>query len=443
MYHPMAAAVASWVVQAPMQFVLAACSMLPIFILGNMHWPNFPMAWFIYAITFWTFEGLAQMLSVSPSVLFGLFNYLNLYFAALLFAGVFVDPEDVIWPLRSLCYFLPLGWSFQSFMFAIFHGQPDYDGTMDCIPGERIPGGAICGQQGFYCSSPNDPTGAACFGRTGDQLLNSLSLRFTILGDEGHYARNISLILSFGVLCRLVYVAQIILLTKVVGSEEPRLPTTVALSTASTVAPARDAPPSATLGAPDLDVAEAQESAGEAVLRGSAGVGAASSCVFAFSNLGYSITPKNPLGVVKGPPKSVLANTSATVTEGEVLAIVGPSGAGKTILLDSLNFFKGPGARPPSRLLPHLPFAVWLTHQNFVAHPSLSQARRQARFLSMAERSRARCTRVLSSTCHVRTPSGPRSRRESTSVSRTSCTSPHSLPVCERRRLTACSSQLA
>jgi len=344
MYHPMAAAVASWVVQAPMQFVLAACSMLPIFILGNMHWPNFPMAWFIYAITSWAFEGLAQMLSVSPSVLFGLFNYLNLYFAAFLFAGLFVDPEDVIWPLRSLCYFLPLGWSFQSFMFAIFHGQPDYDGTMDCIPGERIPGGAICGQQGFYCSSPNDPTGAACFGRTGDQLLNSLSVRFTILGDEGHYARNISLILSFGVLCRLVYVAQIILFTKVVGSEEPRLPTTVALSTASTVAPARDAPPSATLGAPDLDVAEAQESAGEAVLRGSAGVGAASSCVFAFSNLGYSITPKNPLGVVKGPPKSVLANTSATVTEGEVLAIVGPSGAGKTILLDSLNFFKGPGS---------------------------------------------------------------------------------------------------
>merc|ERR1719453_1256025 len=31
-------------------------------------------------------------------------------------------------------------------------------------------------------------------------------------------------------------------------------------------------------------------------------------------------------------------------TEGEVLAIVGPSGAGKTILLDTLTFSKGPGA---------------------------------------------------------------------------------------------------
>ena len=62
MYHPVAAAVASWVVQAPMQFVLAACSMVPIFVIGDMHWPNFPMAWLIYAITFWAFEGMAQVL---------------------------------------------------------------------------------------------------------------------------------------------------------------------------------------------------------------------------------------------------------------------------------------------------------------------------------------------------------------------------------------------
>ena len=36
------------------------------------------------------------MLSVSPRVIFGLFNYLNLYFAAFLFCGMFVDPEDVV-----------------------------------------------------------------------------------------------------------------------------------------------------------------------------------------------------------------------------------------------------------------------------------------------------------------------------------------------------------
>ena len=44
MYHPVAAAVASWVVQAPIQFALAACSMVPVFVIGDWHWANFPMA---------------------------------------------------------------------------------------------------------------------------------------------------------------------------------------------------------------------------------------------------------------------------------------------------------------------------------------------------------------------------------------------------------------
>ena len=41
---------------------------------------------------------------------------------------------------------------------------------MECTPGKLMPNNygppTICGQQGFYCSSPSDPTGAACFGRT-------------------------------------------------------------------------------------------------------------------------------------------------------------------------------------------------------------------------------------------------------------------------------------
>ena len=282
------------------------------------------------------------MLSVSPRVLFGLFNYLNLYFAAFLFCGMFVDPEDVVWPLRLFCYFLPLRWSLQSYIYSIYHEQLDYDGAVDCTPGDLMPNEygspIICGQQGFYCSSASDPTGAVCYGRTGDQILNSLSLQFTIFGDEGHYARNLGIVIAFGTLCRLLYVSQIVLLTKVVGSEEPR-PPSGAPSAALGTRPRAVAPDAA----PDAAAAaEAQEGAPAAAM-GRAGAGAGG-CAFSFSNIGYEITPKNALGAAKGAPKSVLAGTSATVTEGEVLAIVGPSGAGKTVLLDTLNFAKGPGS---------------------------------------------------------------------------------------------------
>merc|ERR1711966_621242 len=60
---------------------------------------------------------------------------------------------------------------------------------------------------------------------------------------------------------------------------------------------------------------------------------------FCFKDISYSIPGKKGEG-----DKRVLTDVSATVHAGEVLAVVGPSGAGKTILLDTLTFSKGPGA---------------------------------------------------------------------------------------------------
>ena len=347
MYNPVASAIASWVVQVPMMFVLALCSLLPIFIIGDMHWPNFPMAWLVYALTFWSFEGCAQMLAVSPRVIFGLFNYLNLYFAAFLFCGMFVDVSDVVWPLRTMCYFFPLGWALQSYIYALYHGQPDYSGALDCTPGAVMPNGVLCSDQGFYCSSDDDPTGAVCYGRTGDQILNSLSIQFTIFGDDGHYARNIGLIIAFGALCRIGYVAQVWVLTQVVGGQEPADPAAATVSSTTDDSNPADTPSSRTSPsiAPGVEpaaevTAAAKPESDESRL--SFGSQDAGPCVFSFSEIGYTITPKTLTGK-KLPPKVVLSGATATVSDGEVLAIVGPSGAGKTILLNTLNFAKGPG----------------------------------------------------------------------------------------------------
>lgn len=77
---------------------------------------------------------------------------------------------------------------------------------------------------------------------------------------------------------------------------------------------------------------------------------------FSFSKISYSIPQK------KSEPKRVLNNVSATVKSGEVLAVVGPSGAGKTILLDTLTFNKGPGA-PSGEILLN---GVKMTREKFV-----------------------------------------------------------------------------
>ena len=139
MYHPVPAAFASWIVQAPMMFILAFSSLLPMYVIGDLAWSSFGIVLVLYALTFWSFEGLAQMLSTFSNVIIGLFGFLNLYFAAFLFCGMFVDPEDVIWPIRVFCYFMPLGWTLQSYMYALMHDMPDHSGTFACAPGDELP----------------------------------------------------------------------------------------------------------------------------------------------------------------------------------------------------------------------------------------------------------------------------------------------------------------
>merc|ERR1719329_874958 len=202
-----------------MMFVLALSSLLPMYVVGDLAWSSFGIVLVLYALTFWSFEGLAQMLSTFSNVIIGLFGFLNLYFAAFLFCGMFVDPEDVIWPIRVFCYFMPLGWTLQSYMYALMHDMPDHSGTFACAPGDELPTGGVCTDQGFYCASASDPNGAVCYGKDGDTVLESLSVQFTIFEANGHYARNIGLIVAFGALTRLVYVAAIYVLTKMYGRQ--------------------------------------------------------------------------------------------------------------------------------------------------------------------------------------------------------------------------------
>ena len=60
--------------------------------------------------------------------------------------------------------------------------------------------------------------------------------------------------------------------------------------------------------------------------------------VFAFEDIKYTVP-------VKGADKQILKGISGVVRSGEVLAVMGPSGAGKTMLLNVLTLVPGPGVR--------------------------------------------------------------------------------------------------
>ena len=226
------------------------------------------------------------------------------------------------------CYFLPLGWTLQSYMYGLWHHIAEHKGVTYCTPGDALPHGGVCTAQGFYCYSEEDPSGAVCYGKTGDEILESLSVQFTIFEADGHYARNIGIIVAFGVFCRVGYMAAIYVLTKMFGGQTPAEPSE---SYKVVVDGDLEGDSSARGGEVALSVDE--------LTVPSVSKDASEGTTFRFEDISYSIPGK------KGQPDArVLSNVSAEVRAGEVLAIVGPSGAGKTILLDTLTYSKGPGA---------------------------------------------------------------------------------------------------
>ena len=220
MYHPAAAAIASWIVQLPYMFLLSACACVPTFLMGDLHWPSFPLALLIHTAMFWAFEGMAQAQALEVSPLLGLMNFLSLFFMAFLFCGMFVRPEDVIWPFRIACYAMPLQWTMKAFVHAVFIDTPHYSGAEPCAAGTFVPvqmgdGStkyAYClsydGRDGYYC--PDDPDGFLCFGYKGADIIDSLGVRFEIFDSGTNYLVCLGAVLGFGAFFRLAYLGRLI-----------------------------------------------------------------------------------------------------------------------------------------------------------------------------------------------------------------------------------------
>jgi len=206
--------------------------------------------------------------------------------------------------------------------------------------------GAYClshkGRQGYYC--PNDPDGYLCFGREGLDIIDSLGIRFTIFDSATSYAQCIGIILAFGLFFRLIYIVRLTLQCS--AAEVPKNPAALSASAKALVSVDRSTTPNASGhdGSQPSSTPPRPSSPKVAPSSLEMPVIATRQALpsdTTFSNVCYSIPPGFMSS--KKPTKAVLTGISASVSSGEVLAIIGPSGSGKTTLLNALTLEPGPG----------------------------------------------------------------------------------------------------
>jgi len=340
MYHPICQWIAQSIVQAPMMLVLAACALWPAFWGAQLPSESFFAAALIFSSLLWTFEGIAEFFSLVRNPLAGMLYFLFFFIFAFLFCGMFVAFEDVIIVLRWICYITPLGYAMRSMLFAIMDKSDPYTGATNCVPGTPIDHpdfivdgtATACPARGFYC--PEDPLFISCFGVTGNQILDSIGVNFPVIsGTDVRIGEDVLKVVAIGAVFRMLFVAGL-------------------LKISFSYKPVRDAGVAGVAAAQEKEGGAGDVEAGEAkpIEKKSSSLNIAAEeevpkldnpkTEFTFANVGYVI-PKKPFP--KAPEKALLTGISATCKAGEVLAVVGPSGAGKTILLNTLTLEKGPG----------------------------------------------------------------------------------------------------
>jgi len=332
-YSPVAQFIANQLVGAPAMVVLCLAALIPLYAIGNLHWPSFGLVLISMVCNMWAFEGMGQLFSLIPNVLLGMMNFMSIWFASFLFSGLFVTISDVIWPFQLFCYVLPLGYTSQTFMWGLMKDERPYRGALECTDEVRAsnPAGtcALNPNATFYC--PNT-TAITCFGYSGSQILDSVGVNYTAFSSENLFARNVGIVIAVGASFRLFYLLWMV--AKCRTSEEPKQ-----LSAENIAAAIPEKAPAVSPESLELTISPAATATDQT---------SSSLWEFTFKSCSYVLNvgkrgKKSPLPWANTEVKPLINNVSATVTSGDVLAVLGPSGSGKTVLLNMLTLEKGPG----------------------------------------------------------------------------------------------------
>eukprot|EP00961_Rhodomonas_salina_P263591 3562368-Rhodomonas_salina.1 len=207
MYSPIAYLTANTILQIPLMFILSVSAIgVGSYGISNFYGPNFGQMMVLIAASLWAFECMAQALSVLfKNPLLGMLTFMNMWFAAFLFAGVMVPIDNVIWPFRLLAYVLPLRWTLSSMMTIEFK-DTTYSGA---VPANN--------ELGYTCPEFKDVT---CYGITGNQVLSSLGESYKSFGREDNVTRDIGIILAIAGVWKLAFC--VMLWRKATAMQQPK-----------------------------------------------------------------------------------------------------------------------------------------------------------------------------------------------------------------------------
>ena len=176
MYGPIACSIALTLVVVLLSFLMVLISTLVAFVLFDFAFAALPVVWLVLAlnvlaIEFWailaSFLGLTNGLPLVGA--FVLHNFLS--------CGVFLSTHKIIWPFKLFVYILPWHRTFGAILYSVFHKSADWNGAVRSTGAETTEQSALVDTRGFYCPDQDSGSTIACYGITGDEVLESLHVR--------------------------------------------------------------------------------------------------------------------------------------------------------------------------------------------------------------------------------------------------------------------------
>ena len=203
-YSTTAYSIAVSIYQLPFMLLICVNALWITYLMNNVIWRSFMLVWLMASLFMFSFERIAMLVALNPSVLLAIFNFQNVWFTSFLFSGFFMQPKDIIWPIRIMSYTNTYRYALQSIIREFMIDFTDYQGSMPCTPTSDYCTPHPTGD--FTCDGSRPQI--ACFGYNGAQLLDSVGDSYGLMTSKDSYWANVGWVLLITACYILLYIMQ-------------------------------------------------------------------------------------------------------------------------------------------------------------------------------------------------------------------------------------------